>query len=483
MLNITNINNIQSIVNYTDSYNNSVAFDFWGDYLLVADRFDGLEIFNITDVKNLQKIAHYNNSYARTVNVNARDNIAVIADRSDGIEIINISDPLNPEEITSYSDNYNNSWGCAITSRFIYVADARDGLQVIQYREHLFNQYEETSIAQSLEIDKTIATITNATIMVNAEVPSDTSIQIFLSNNNGNNWDSVINNTFHSFGDIGSELIWKIIISTSNDLVSPKIFNVMLNYSATNTPPIILNQNELQNLAIWNQPEDFVSFEIDLSSYKFDNEFSAEYLYWSVENLNYSLISIVQDDLNKDVFKFYSIDNIYGNDEFNLILEDEAGESVSLNISLSIYSINDHPVFIENNINIQQDRVNELITIEYTATDVDNLLSQLNYSIFYGSENNWHLLIENYKDLTYSWDTENVAEGNYYIKIVVSDGLDNSTWISVESYSIIHELESSLVDIIILSVIFSGVIGVSIITILLFRARMKRRKDMFPHKT
>ena len=482
VLNVTNINNIHSIVNYTDSYNNSVALDFWGDFLLVADRFDGLEIFNITDVKNLQKIASYTDSYSRTVNVKVMDNLAIISDRNDGIEIINISDPLNPEEILSYSDDYNNSWGCAFTSRFSYVADARDGLQVIQYKEHLFNQYEETAIAQSLEIDKTIATITNATLVINAEVPTGSSIQIFLSNNNGNNWDSVTNDTFHSFGNIGSELIWKIIISTNNDLVSPQIFNILIDYSAINTPPEILNQNELQNLAIWNQPEDFVFFEIDLSPYKFDNEFSAEYLYWSIENLNYSIVSFVQDGLNKDVFRFYSINNIYGNDEFNLRLEDEAGESVSLNISLNIYSINDPPSFIENDVNIQQDVVNELLTINYTAADVDNLLSDLNYSIFYGSNNNWHPIIENNKELTYRWDTKNVAAGNYYIKIIVSDGLDNSTWISAISYPIIHPTDSSLVDIIILSLIFSGVIGLGIFTTLVILKARKRGKPFFPVK-
>ncbi|MFX1355428.1 MAG: hypothetical protein ACFFGP_15855, partial [Promethearchaeota archaeon] len=478
ILNITEISNIKSIVNYTDSYNNSLSLEFWSNYLLVADRFDGLEIFDISDVKNPQKVGQYTDSYNRAVNVNVIDNLAVISDRTDGIEIINISDPLNPLELASYSDSNNNTWGCAITSRFLYIADARDGLQVVQYKEHLFNQYKQSAIAQSLEIDKTIATITNATIIINGEVLTDTSIQIFLSNDNGNNWESVTNNSLHIFSSIGSQLVWKIIFSTINDLLSPKIFALSISYSAINTPPIILNPNQLQNLAIWTQPEDFGFFEIDLSSYKDDNEFSAEYLYWSIENLDISLVSVLQDSLNQDIFRFYSIDNVYGMDEFNLTLKDEAGASVSLNISLEVYSVNDAPFFIENNINIQV-LSNQRISIEYEANDVDNLISELNFSIYYGSGNNWHLIVENYKELTYEWDVSDIPQGVYYIKILVSDGIDNSTWISTQPYMISRD--SSLITLIVIFTVFGGGIGLSI-TIAIYSRRRKRKKTFLPIK-
>jgi len=478
VLDINDINNIKSIVNYTDSYNNSLSLEFWGNYLLVADRFDGLEIFDITDVKNLQKIGQYADIYNRTVSVNVIDNLAVISDRTDGIEIINISDPTNPLELASYSDDNNNTWGCAMTSRFLYIADARDGLQVVQYKEHLFNQYKQSAIAQSLEIDKTIATITNATIVINGEVPTDTSIQIFLSNDNGNNWESVTNNSLHSFSSIGSQLLWRIVFSTINDLLTPKIFALSISYSAINTPPIILNPNQLQSLAIWTQQEDFGFFEIDLSSYKDDNEFSAEYLYWSIENLDVSLVSVVQDSLNQDIFRFYSIDNVYGSDDFNLTLMDEAGASVSLNISLEVYSVNDAPFFIENNINIQV-LSNQMISIEYEANDVDNLISELNYSIFYGSGNDWNLIIENYKELAYEWDISTIPQGVYYIKILVSDGIDNSTWISTRYYTIGRD--SSLIPLIVIFTVFGGGIGLSI-TIAIYSRIRKRKKKFLPVK-
>ncbi|MFX1490245.1 MAG: hypothetical protein ACFFBI_13925, partial [Promethearchaeota archaeon] len=476
IFNISNLHNIRSIANYSDTYNNSQALTFWGNYLLVADRFDGLEILDISNLANPQKISQYVDGYNRATHIEVVDNLAIISDRADGIEIINISNPLNPFEVASYSDSYNNTWGCAATSRFLYIADAYDGLQVVQYREHLFNRYEKRAIAQSLEIDKTIATITNATMTISGVIPIYTSIQIFLSNDNGNNWDSVINNTFHSFSTIGSELVWKVIISTTNDLFSPRIFSIMINYSAINTPPIILNPTVLQNLAVWNQLEDFGFFELDLTSYKDDNEFSSEYLYWTIIDLDTSLVTFVQDGVNKDLFGFYSVDDVYGNDDFILLLEDEAGASVSLNLSITINSVNDAPYFIENNINIEQMSTLDTINIEYEVNDVDNLLSELNFSIYYGSGNNWHRIIENYKDTTYTWETKNVPDGKYYIKIIVSDGIDNSTWISPESYSIMHE--SPFLNPITIGLIAGGCVGLVIIIALVIRAKRKKKEPI-----
>ncbi|MFW9879948.1 MAG: LVIVD repeat-containing protein, partial [Candidatus Thorarchaeota archaeon] len=477
VFNISNLNNIQSIANYSDSYNNSQALEFWGNYLLVADRFDGLEIIDISNISNPQKISQYTDVYNRATKVQIIDNLAIVSDRADGIEIINISNPMNPVEVSSYSDSYNNSLGCVATSRFLYIADGYDGFQIAQYKEHLFNQYEKSAIAQSLEIDKTIASITNATMIINGEIPDNTTIQSFLSNDNGNNWEMVSNNTLHTFGTIGSGLIWKMILSTTNDLVTPKIFEIVITYSAINTPPIILNPSELQNLTIWNQPEDFGFFEINLSEYKDDNEFSDEYLSWSIINLDSTLVSVVQDDLNKDIFRFYSVDDAYGNDEFDLLLHDEGGANVSLNITLSIYSVNDAPRFLENSINIQQEK--DFIQIEYEAEDIDNLSSDLNYSIYYGSMDSWHSIIENYKNTTYTWYITEIPRGNYYIKIIVCDGLANDTWISTELFSIGRPIESPFIPIIILTSSIAAGIGLGVLGI--FYIRAKKRKQRIPY--
>ena len=106
---LSNITNIKSISTYVDSYNNSQKLEFWDNFLLVADRFDGLEILDISNISNPQKISQYIDVFNRTVDLKVLDNLAIISDRADGVEIINISNPLNPMEIASYTDGYNNT--------------------------------------------------------------------------------------------------------------------------------------------------------------------------------------------------------------------------------------------------------------------------------------------------------------------------------------------------------------------------------------
>ena len=69
-----------------------------------------------------------------------------------------------------------------------------------------------------------------------------------------------------------------------------------------------------------------------------------------------------------------------------------------------------------------------------------------------------------------------IHEGKYYIRIVVSDGLANDTWISSEIYSINRKSESPFIYIIIISssVVAGAIIGVGIYTV-------KRRKSKDLH--
>jgi len=48
------------------------------------------------------------------------------------------------------------------------------------------------------------------------------------------------------------------------------------------------------------------------------------------------------------------------------------------------------------------------------------------------------LIISDFKELNYICDTKEVPEGNYSIKIVVSDRIDNGIWISSQKYAIRH---------------------------------------------
>lgn len=474
ILNISNLNNIQSVAEFGEIYNNSQAIDFWGNYLLVADRFDGLEIIDISNVSNPQKVGQYVDSYNRTVDVEVIGNLAIVSDMDDGIEIINISNPYNPIEIGQFEATYNKTRGCAVSNRFVFSADSYEGLQIIQYKEHIFNQYKSLAIAQSLEIDRNIETIANATMIINGDIPVNTSLEYYLSSDNGIHWESVTNNSLIQFLNLGDQLKWKIKLSTNYDVFTPRIFDIHINYSAYNYPPSILNKTELQNLAIWNQPEDFGTFEINLYDYKSDIEFTGNDLNWTILNLNQSLVSVIKDAINKDIFRFSSVDDVYGNDVFDLLLQDKEGKNDSITLTLNIFSVNDPPFFIEDNISIQQNASKNLINIRYNAVDIDNPQSDLSYEIYYGAGENWKLIIANLDVTNYTWHTGMIPDGEYHIKIIVSDGIDNSIWISPIKYSIKGNFPFRY-DIIIIATI-TAVLSVGV-GIILYKIRLLKRKN------
>lgn len=236
IVNISDIMHIQFVSAYKDAYNNSQSIELWDNHLLVADRFDGLEILDISDINNPRKIGQYSDAYNRAVDVEVLGSLAVVADREGGAEIINMSDPTNPSKIASFTDSYNNTRGCAITTRFIFCADSHDGLQVVQYRAHLFDSFKASATCQSLELDTTDYPIINGTFIIQAEILDGTSIECYLSNDGGSNWEHVQNGTVHLFASIGSSLKWKLVLASSNESHSPMVTRVQIQYSTRDIP-------------------------------------------------------------------------------------------------------------------------------------------------------------------------------------------------------------------------------------------------------
>ena len=107
---------------------------------------------------------------------------------------------------------------------------------------------------------------------------------------------------------------------------------------------------------------------------------------------------------------------------------------------------------------------------------MDNMLIELNYSIYYGSGINWQVIVEDYNDTSYTWDTKDISYGNYNIKIGVSDGVNETVWISPQKYLIGEP--NNLAFIITLISIITGV-GIALIAVLLvkFRILKKPSKD------
>jgi hypothetical protein len=75
--------------------------DVMGNYVFVADIFEGLEIINASDPTNPNEIAEYTGS-GEVFDVQIVENIAYVADWNNGLIILNVSDPGNPELLASY---------------------------------------------------------------------------------------------------------------------------------------------------------------------------------------------------------------------------------------------------------------------------------------------------------------------------------------------------------------------------------------------
>lgn len=93
----------------------ATAIDVEGDYIYIADIFNGLCIFNITDPANPVFIGHYDTEgFTEYVFVN--DSLAYLADGDSGLVILDVSNPSNP--------NYLGSWTQSnYYSVTVFVAD------------------------------------------------------------------------------------------------------------------------------------------------------------------------------------------------------------------------------------------------------------------------------------------------------------------------------------------------------------------------
>jgi hypothetical protein len=182
------------------------------------------------------------------------------------------------------------------------------------------------------------------------------------------------------------------------------------------------------------------------------------------------------DENDKDIFRFHSIENMYGSDEFDLYLYDPAGANCSIKINLNVDSVNDAPYFFETNITIDNDVANNLIRIEYDAFDIDNDQSDLKYNIYYGDGTSWNTIVANHEEKVYIWNTQGIPEGDYYIKLIVSDGSNETIWISSTKYLIRDPFLQSLA-IVLISTITGAALALFVFFLIKFRILKKHGKE------
>ncbi len=80
---------------------------------------------------------------------------------------------------------------------------------------------------------KTIATgqkITKAKLTTKQSTPAETAIQHFLSNDGGRTWTEATRGKTVTFSSAGSKLVWKAVLKTDNELFTPAVTKVQIEY-------------------------------------------------------------------------------------------------------------------------------------------------------------------------------------------------------------------------------------------------------------
>ncbi|MCK5159050.1 MAG: hypothetical protein KAR08_07830, partial [Candidatus Heimdallarchaeota archaeon] len=259
-----------------------------GDYVYVADGGGGLVILDISDPSSPALASLYaTTNFA--LNVIVIEPYAFVTIYKTGLLILDISDPTLPIYFTLYdlpefwgpweiafsgsyaciangntglqildlsnlslpsiAGSYNTpglAQGVFFSGDYAYVADGPSGLQIIKVRTRRVEQYNSVCLAQSTSVytAASSSSIKNATIFANDSIPSSTAITYYLSADNGNNWETITPGIKHDFINVGSQLKWKAVLTTSVISNSPFIHNLSIEYTTKLVNPSLVNPTD-----------------------------------------------------------------------------------------------------------------------------------------------------------------------------------------------------------------------------------------------
>ncbi len=223
-----------------DTPGSAVDVEVAGDYAYIADWGSGLQVIDISDPTNPMLIGTYDTpDYAQGVAI--AGDYAYISDGSSGLQVIDIRDPTNPISAGTYNTPGWSS-GATIVGDYAYVADSgTGGLQVIEVQRTRSRQYDSPCYAQSSVISTGSGsyTILDAKLLATDSTPLDTSLSYSLSADSGVNWEPITPGLTHEFVHSGNQLKWRAILTTTNISITPKIYQILINYTTSLNAPTL----------------------------------------------------------------------------------------------------------------------------------------------------------------------------------------------------------------------------------------------------
>jgi hypothetical protein len=286
VLDISDPTNV-TFVNSSNTPSYAYELSISGDYAYIADGLSGLQVINISDPASPTSAGSYNTPNLAS-DVFISGNVAYIADYSTGLISLNITNPTNPTYLDTVSTSGNamgvvisgdyayvmaNLWGMVlvdisdpsslivnyfyyttvstlygvvVSGDYAFLAAGANGLVTVEVMRNRYRQHEPMAIAQSLTIfsGSSLVSLVSANLTIFQLTPPSTSIEYYLSADNGLNWELVTPGNEHVFITIGNKLRWKANLTTSNALNSPIIYNLSISFkTGINSPAHISPTN------------------------------------------------------------------------------------------------------------------------------------------------------------------------------------------------------------------------------------------------
>lgn len=257
-------------------FQGSKDVDVEGDvvYVTAGATFGELYVINITNPYSLQIYSVNGVGYANGVAISG--DFAYLADGPIGLTIMNVS----TLGINGYVAKVGttNSQAVTIAGDYAYIADREGGFKVVQISRNKVHQFYSSETAQStiVAISPSDTLIVNATLSSSTNMPSNTSIQYFLSADDGLNWDQVTLDTEHMFTYPGTKLKWKSVLSTIIENATPFLHSVSLDFSYI-VNPIVLLTPSTDNFTSDNTPTFTWISSLEAASYLLQLDTSSDF--------------------------------------------------------------------------------------------------------------------------------------------------------------------------------------------------------------
>lgn len=345
--------------------------------------------------------------YNRSTNTFTGNDVSLDQDSSTDIQAIDIDYDGNLDLIISNDGApdkiYSNAGGAilfngvtaepvfttSISSQALAVADVDyDGLLDIVVGANGQNFWYErgqdevelnfninANLAGSIEVDDTTDPILEIELLAEADLPANTSIDYFVSNNDGQIFYPIQPNVPLTFPTSGNQLRWKAKLNSCSPVVTPILKSVTLRTPSDDEPPTT------SGIADVEVNEDAPDMVIDLTSAFADAETASADLIYTITTAPDSALVAASINANNELVLDYVAD-AFGMTTITIQAEDEANQTVSTMFWIEVNPLNDpptaDPIPPEN---VQEDANNSTLNLESYFSDLETAAANLTYAI------------------------------------------------------------------------------------------------------